>query len=291
MQQWIEDFLAYLGAERGLAQNTLLSYRRDIALFTQVLQERGIKSAERIQEEDVIAFLAVLKQKGYATSSICRALVAIKMLHRFLKREKGVAKDVTLHLDSPKMWQLIPEVLTLSEVDRLLKAPDVSTAEGALDHAILHVIYASGLRVSEVCGLNLQDVDDHIVRVRGKGGKERIVPIAQSAVKALDHYLTHYRTQVGDTQEALFVGAKGKRIDRTFVWKRVKAYAKAAGIVKEISPHTLRHCFATHLLENGADLRVIQEMLGHASISTTDRYTHISQRHLKEAFEAFHPRP
>ena len=290
MQQWIEDFLSYLGSEKGLAQNTLISYRRDIDLFIALLKERGIFSFDVVKDEDVIVFLSVLKSREYATSSICRALVALKMLFRFLKREKIISSDVTLHLDSPRMWQLIPEVLTILEVEALLKAPDPSSAIGACDLAIFQVIYASGLRVSEVCGLNLQDVDDKIVRVRGKGGKERIVPIATSAVAAIDHYLTQHRVP-SDKEDALFVSSKGKRIDRTLVWKRLKSYAKAAGISKEISPHTLRHSFATHLLENGADLRVIQEMLGHASIATTDRYTHISQRHLIEAFEAFHPRP
>lgn len=290
MQQWIEDFLSYLGSERGLAQNTLISYRRDIQMFSALLQKRGVLSWEGVSEEEVISFLSVLKQEEYATSSICRALVAVKMLLRFLKREKAISKDATLHLDSPKMWQLIPEVLTIAEVDALLKAPDASSLAGARDRAVLQMIYASGLRVSEVCCLNVHDVDDKIVRVKGKGGKERVVPVAKSAVDATDHYLTHFR-QHQDGQEALFVSEKGKRIDRTAVWKRVKFYAKAAGISKEISPHTLRHSFATHLLENGADLRVIQEMLGHASIATTDRYTHISQKHLTDAFEAFHPRP
>ncbi len=292
MQQWIEDFLSYLGSEKGLAQNTLISYRRDIGMFADLLTEKGVSSFDLASEEDVISFLSKLKSQDYATSSICRAMVAVKMCFRFLKREKAVEKDVTLHLDSPKMWQLIPEVLTIAEVDALLKAPDASTSRGARDKAVLQVIYASGLRVSEVCGLNLQDVDDQIVRVRGKGGKERVVPIAKSAVDAIDFYLKHYR-QHGEREDepALFVSDRGKRIDRTLVWKRVKFYAGSAGILKEISPHTLRHSFATHLLENGADLRVIQEMLGHSNIATTDRYTHISQRHLTEAFEAFHPRP
>jgi integrase/recombinase XerD len=292
MKCWVEDFLSYLGSEKGLAQNTLISYRHDIEMFLALLEEGRIASLDRVQEEDVIAFLSFLKAKAYATSSICRIIVAIKMFFRFLKREKIIAKDITLYLDSPRMWQLIPEVLTISEVEDLLRAPDTRTVLGARDQAILQVIYASGLRVSEVCGLNLQDVDDQIVRVQGKGGKERIIPIAKVAVDAIDHYLTHYRQHAGSEKTVpLFVGKKGKRIDRILVWKRIKLYAKQAGINKEISPHTLRHSFATHLLENGADLRIIQEMLGHSNISTTDRYTHISQRHLTEAFEAFHPRP
>jgi integrase/recombinase XerD len=292
MQHWIEDFLCYLGSEKGLAQNTLISYRRDIEIFTTLLKRSEISSFDRVREEDVVSFLSALKKRQYATSSICRAMVAVKMLFRFLKREKGVEKDVTQHLDSPRLWQLIPEVLTVVEVEMLLNAPETSTPIGARDKAVLQVIYASGLRVSEVCGLNLHDVGDQVVRVSGKGGKERIVPIAKMAVDAIDHYLVHHRPHVDHEKgEPLFVSEKGKRIDRTLVWKRIKFYAALARIGKEISPHTLRHSFATHLLENGADLRVIQEMLGHSSISTTDRYTHISQRHLTEAFKAFHPRP
>jgi integrase/recombinase XerD len=292
MLDFVDDFLSYLGSEKGLAQNTLIAYRRDIEMFLSLLKERGISLIGRVQEEDVIIFLSALKTKSYATSSICRTIVAIKMFFRFLKREKVIEKEITLHLDVPRMWQLIPEVLTVAEVEELLHSPDTSTFIGARDQAVLQVIYASGLRVSEVCGLDLQDVDDLIVRVRGKGGKERIVPIAKSAVDAVDHYLVYYRYPVNSEKAVpLFVSEKGKRIDRTLVWKRIKLYAKLAGIKKEISPHTLRHSFATHLLENGADLRVIQEMLGHSNISTTDRYTHISQRHLAEAFEAFHPRP
>ncbi len=292
MHRAIVNFLSYLGSEKGLAQNTLSSYKRDLALFTAILNKRSVFSWERVSEDDVIAFLSALKNQDYATSSICRAMVAVKMLFRFLKRERIIPKDVTLHLDSPKMWQLIPEVLTVAEVDALLKAPDSTTCAGARDRAILQMIYASGLRVSEVCGLNLHDVDDKVVRVKGKGGKERVIPVASSAVDAIDYYLVNYRMHgEEETETALFIGEKGKRIDRVQVWKLVKFHAKAVGIAKIISPHTLRHSFATHLLENGADLRVIQEMLGHSSIATTDRYTHISQRHLKESFEAFHPRP
>lgn len=288
--QHLEDFLSYLASEKGLALNTLSSYRRDIEMFFAF--HKSLQSSDSVAEEQVIAFLSSLKSQDYATSSICRTLVAIKMFFRFLKREQLLAVDPTLHLDSPKMWQLIPEVLTVAEVDALLKAPDASQAIGARDKAIMQAIYASGLRASEVCGLNVHDVDEAVVRVKGKGGKERIVPIASSAVEAIDHYLVHFRQESKEEKAVpLFVTERGKRIDRTLVWKRVKFYAKCAGIRKEISPHTLRHSFATHLLENGADLRVIQEMLGHSNIATTDRYTHISQRHLSDAFEACHPRP
>lgn len=292
MQEWLRDFLSYLGSEKGLSQNTLAAYRSDITQFFAQLQGQGKLTINQIEEDDVLKFLSCLKSKEYAVSSICRAIVALKVFFRFLKQERIVEKDVTVNLDSPKMWHLIPEVLTISEVDALLHAPDITTMIGARDRAILQVLYASGLRVSEVCGLNLQDVDDRVIRILGKGGKERIVPIASSAVSAIDYYLVTFRQQSQDEKcVPLFVSKKGKRIDRVTVWKRIKFYAKVAGISKEISPHTLRHSFATHLLENGADLRVIQDMLGHSSIATTDRYTHMSQRHLVEAFKAFHPRP
>jgi integrase/recombinase XerD len=179
-------------------------------------------------------------------------------------------------------------VLTIEEVSRFLQAPDIETPMGARDQAIFLVMYASGLRASELCGLNTSDVSDDQVRVRGKGNKERVIPIAASAVAAVDHYLAKFRTE-GDGP--LFLSSQGRRMDRVALWERVKFYAKKAGISKPISPHTLRHSFATHLLENGADLRVIQEMLGHANIATTDRYTHVSRKHLHEAFEKFHPKP
>jgi integrase/recombinase XerD len=179
-------------------------------------------------------------------------------------------------------------VLSVGEVTALLAQPNPEERIGARDKAMLEVLYASGLRVSELCGLNIQDVGEEAVRVKGKGSKERVVPIAKSALNTVDHYLGKFRE---DKEGALFLGSQGKRLDRITVWSRVKFYAKKAGITKSISPHTLRHSFATHLLENGADLRVIQEMLGHANIGTTDRYTHISRKHLHEAFERFHPRP
>jgi integrase/recombinase XerD len=281
----VGDFLSYLRSEKGLSRNTIEAYQRDLKLFSQAVSA----DFSQVSEQDLIHFLSVLKDQNYASSSIYRTLVAVKVFFRFLKREGVLASDPTLYLDTPKLWQLIPEVLSFQEVDLLLAAPDVQSAVGARDRAILEVLYASGLRVSEVCGLNIHDIDEATVRVKGKGGKERIVPIAAAAVRAVDHYLGHFRGEA--EAEALFLNGKGKRIDRMVVWKRVKFYAAKAGIGKRISPHTLRHSFATHLLDNGADLRVIQEMLGHASVATTDRYTHISQQHLNAAFDAFHPRP
>ena len=289
--QQIADFIAYISSEKGLALNTVEAYQRDIKAFAQFLREQQNLSFAQTNTNHIVAFLGQFKAAGYASASLCRALIAIKVLFRFLTREAIVPVNIALYLQTPKLWQLIPDILAYEEVEALLKQPDPSTCQGARDKAILEVLYASGLRVSELCSLDLYSVDDTFVRVMGKGSKERVVPIGQAAVAAIDHYLLHYRASSDShSQPALFISKSGKRIDRISVWKMIKRYAGQAGIVKNISPHTLRHSFATHLLDNGADLRIIQEMLGHASISSTDRYTHISRSHLQEAFQAFHPR-
>ncbi len=288
----ISDFLSYISSEKGLASNTIEAYGRDISLFASFLVSIDITSLKKVSSASLISFLSDLKDKQYASSSISRMLIALKVFFRFLKKEGWIDADPSQHIDTPKIWQLIPEVMSASEVDQLLQAPDRDTYVGARDFAALKVMYASGLRVSELCSLNLFDINEESVRVKGKGGKERIIPIAKVAIGAVDQYLGKFRQQVEKQEEpALFLTGSGKRIDRVLIWNRIKYYAKKAQIQKNISPHTLRHSFATHLLENGADLRIIQEMLGHASIATTDRYTHISQKHLHEAFQAFHPRP
>lgn len=238
--------------------------------------------------QDVVTHLSSLRQRGYASSSIARALIALKVFFRFLFREQMIDKDLSTLLETPKLWQLVPEVMTQAEVSRLLDAPDVTTEMGARDRAIIEVLYASGLRVSEVCGLTLYSIDEGSVKVLGKGEKERIVPIGQKALEAVDHYLVNYRD--AHEGEALFVTKRGRPIDRVAIWKLIKKYAKQVGITKNISPHTLRHSFATHLLDHGADLRIIQEMLGHSNIATTDRYTHVSQSRLIESFNKFHSR-
>jgi len=285
----LSDFLLYLSAEKGLAKNSLLAYERDLRLFLKVAEGKGVEAPSQLKQEHLIAFIEHMQRQGAASSSIYRALMAVKGLLSYLRREKAILPTQFLEIDSPKVWQLIPEVLTEAEVFQLIGAIDSQDLLGARDRAILLLLYGAGIRVSELCALNLQDVDETFIRVKGKGGKERLVPIAPVVVEALDHYLGHFRLQ--GEQQALFLSAKGKRLDRSAIWRQVKERAQLAGISKEISPHTLRHCFATHLLEQGADLRVIQEMLGHASIGTTDRYTQVSQKHLFEAFEKFHPRP
>jgi len=285
MDREFHEFLIYIASEKGLAKNTLESYQRESSAFLGFLKERNHLAFTSVKEEDVIAFLSLRHRADYASSSICHVLIVIKVLFRFLKREHFIPENITLLIDSPKLWQLIPEVLTGQEVELLLEQPEPDSAIGARNRAILEILYGSGLRVSEVCQLNLFCVDDDFVRVMGKGSKERIVPMGSKALEALDHYLIHYRGEVPDDRnQPLFVTKGGKRIDRITVWKAIKGYANQAGIQKNISPHTLRHSFATHLLDNGADLRVIQDMLGHSNISSTDRYTHMSGLQVQNAF-------
>ena len=278
----IDDFLIYLSSERGLSKQTILAYGADLRGLEDFL---GRDSKECV-ENDVIGYMGFLKERGLASASICRASIACRVYFRFLTREGVISRDVAAHLESPRLWQLIPEILSVEEVEQLLLASDTSSCTGARDAAILGTLYATGIRVSELCGLNIDDVGDCALRVFGKGEKERVVPIATVALGKIDAYL-QFRE---DKESALFLTRRGKRIDRSGVWSLVKSAAKKAGIGKSISPHTLRHAFATHLLENGADLRIIQEMLGHASVATTERYTHISRAHIKMQFDQFHSR-
>lgn len=284
-QAHLTDFIAYLRSEKGLAPLSIEAYVRDISVFLDQMQN------EAYTVEEVVSHLACMKSEQYASSSIARALISIKIYFRFLYREKIIRINLCEQLETPKLWQLIPEVLTHAEIERLIQAPDLNTFTGVRDRAIIEVLYASGLRVSELCTLTLYDIDASSVKVMGKGRIERLVPIGSAALAAVDRYLTLYRDRFeSDRNAALFLTQRGNPLDRTAVWKLIKSYAKKAGILKSISPHTLRHSFATHLLDGGADLRVIQEMLGHASIASTDRYTHVSSTRLQQAFEKFHPR-
>lgn len=286
-----KDFISYIASEKGLTPNSIEAYGRDTANFLNYCEGQGITDVTSIQENHIVGYLSVLNSKKYASSSIHRMLISIKVLFKFLKRESILKVNPTQHLSTPKLWQLIPEVLTLDEMEKLLEQPDTEIEEGCRDRAILEVLYGSGLRVSELCNLTINSIGDDSVKVFGKGRKERIIPIGKKALEAVDEYLTNFRdATANEKNQALFVNSRGRAVNRFFVWKMIKEYARDAGITKNISPHTMRHSFATHLVDHGAELRVIQEMLGHASISSTDRYTHISKTHLQEAFNAFHPR-
>ncbi|MDR3624369.1 MAG: site-specific tyrosine recombinase XerD [Chlamydiales bacterium] len=285
------DFLSYIASEKGASINTLQAYGNDIKQFTLLLESLNIIDFQQVSTEHIIQFLKTMQNKNYASASICRALIAIKVLFRFLKREQMIKINVTEHLESPKLWQLVPEVLSESEVEILLSIPNQATYLGARNLSILELLYSSGLRVSELCSLTIYNIDDTFIKVMGKGRKERLVPIGKKALQAIDYYLLNFRDlHPSGKESSLFLTKRGKPIERFAVWKMIKSYAKKANITKNISPHTLRHSFATHLLDNGADLRVIQEFLGHSNIATTDRYTHISQKHLQDSFYKYHPR-
>ncbi|MFZ4098941.1 MAG: tyrosine recombinase [Chlamydiia bacterium] len=285
----LKDFLHHLQAERGLSAHTISAYRSDLQHFLTFLQGQ---SPTEIAQDECIEFLGLLQDQGYAQSSIGRVLAALKTFYRFLKREGQVTESPTAYLESPKQWQTVPLVLSEAQVRTLLEQPEANTFRGALDRALLEVLYGSGLRVSEVCKLALHAVGDRSLTVMGKGGRERRVPIGQAALQAIDHYLSHYRQNgdATDVEPLLFHTEHGKPISRLYVWQRVKDLGRQAGLPATLSPHTLRHSFATHLLENGADVRVIQEMLGHADINTTNRYAHASTQHLQQEFSAHHPR-
>jgi len=287
-QKELHEFVHYLKVERGFSAHTIAAYRSDLELFLSRISHPI--SLSGIGKKEVLDFLGWLQKEAYATASSRRMLASIKAFFRFLKKEKVVEHDPTCELRRPVAWDLLPEILSVDEMTRLLKMPNPETFCGARDRALLMVMYAAGLRVSEVCGLNLFDLEDTSVKITGKRGKQRIVPLASQAVRAVDLYLARFR-QGNKGGEALFTTIRGERISRIEVWRRIKEYGRKAGILKQISPHTLRHTFATHLLEHGADLRVIQELLGHAHIGTTDIYTRVSTTHLEQAFAAFHPRP
>lgn len=283
----INDFKSYLTAEKGLAKNTLEAYLRDLQCF---LNNLPVDDVKQVTTEHIKEHLAFLREDAYASSSVARALITLKVFFRFLKREDYISSNIALGIDCPKIARTLPQILSAEEVDRLLKQPSPDTVRGACDKAVFELIYGCGLRVSELCTLNLYDVDDEFVRVKGKGGKERLVPLGKFALQAIDYYLLHFRGECKDKNAPLFADESGKRLSRITIWHRIKEYARKAGIVKNISPHTLRHAFATHLLDNGADLRVIQEMMGHGHISSTDRYMHLSKKKLQEKFYACHPR-
>ncbi|TCS84078.1 site-specific tyrosine recombinase XerD [Tepidibacillus fermentans] len=294
MERLIEQFIHYLLVEKGLAQNTLDSYRRDLISYFKFLKTYEISSIEDTNRSHIIGYLLSLKNKGRATTTISRNLASIRAFYQFLVRDRIIEKDPSQNLESPKIDKRLPKVLTVEQVESLLNMPDLKTPVGIRDRAMLELLYATGIRVSELVALNLDDLNMKMgfVKCFGKGSKERIVPLGSLAIKSIQFYLDHARNKLikGKAEEALFVNHHGNRLTRQGFWKIIKKYAKPASIEMQITPHTLRHSFATHLLENGADLRSVQEMLGHADISTTQIYTHITRSKLKEVYSKAHPR-
>lgn len=295
MREFIDAFLNYLSVERGLARNTIISYRQDLRMYADFLKGRFADPLSRMTKNDISDFLLSQKDKGMQVNSISRRLAAIRMFHRFLLRELLAKSDPTSLIDSPKLFKRIPETLSLDEVESLLAQPDSKSVQGIRDKAILETLYATGMRVSEAVDLKKDGVNFDIgfLRCIGKGNKERIIPLGKKAVAGLTRYLTASRPKMLKKKESefMFLNRSGNKISRQSLWKMIKRYARLARIKTPIKPHSLRHSFATHLLERGADLRSVQEMLGHSNISTTQIYTHVNKDRLKTIHRMFHPRP
>ncbi len=293
MQIYLEAFLDYLRVEKGLSPNSILSYQRDLAKYLNFLKAQKIEDIKKVTKEDILDFLFSLRGKA-CSSTVARNLSSIKNFHRFLLREKIINNDPSHLIETPKLEKKIPQVLSFDEVERIIKTPNLKKVQGVRDRAILELMYASGLRVSEVASLKVNDVNREVgfLRCRGKSSKERIVPLGSKALKFLEKYLKEARPKLakGGGSSYLFLAQGGRPLTRQTIWKMIKELVKKAGIKKGVSPHTLRHSFATHLIERGADLRSVQEMLGHASITTTQIYTHINKLRLKEIHFRFHPR-
>lgn len=294
MQQQLEQFLAYLAVERGLSGNTTAAYRTDLEQFVHFINERGINAWNTVSRDDLVSFLIYLKEKRYATSTVARRTAAMKSFFDYLVSEGHVGSNPTEHLDSPKVDRFLPKAVTVNQIDELLELPlTTGGPEGLRDKAMLELLYATGMRVSELVALNVHDVDMTAQHIRciGKGNKERLLPIAGTSVTALEEYLDMARGQIGRNgdDQALFLNHRGKRLTRQGFWLILKGYAEQLGL-HDLTPHTLRHSFATHMLNNGADLRSVQELLGHASISTTQIYTQVSTDRLHKVYDKAHPR-
>ena len=295
MEKSLKHFIGFLTLEKGLSKNTIDAYKADLLNFIKWMREDGIDSYTALSRNDIIYYLGDIKDQGLEVSTIARRLVSIKVLYRYLFQERIIPNDITDVMDSPKMWRILPDFLSSLEIDKVLKAyPAGKDPLNFRNKTMLEVMYACGLRVSELINLpvNAINFDEMIIRVYGKGNKERIVPIGRTAANLVRRYLRDHRyTFVKDMDYPhLFLSYRGKPLNRERLWAIVKKAALLAGIDKNIHPHTLRHSFASHLLENGADLRVIQEMLGHADISTTQIYTHIDKKQLINIHHKFHPR-
>lgn len=290
----LDAYLAYLDLERGLSANTLDAYRRDLEDCSRHLQRAGARDWSTVTSAQVTDWIYGLDSERYAASSVARKLTSVRGLARYLVREQIRPDDLTELISGPKARRRIPETLTLKEVDRLLDAPRPVDAYGVRGRALLELLYSSGLRVSEIVSLTLQEVDlkRGLVRVMGKGSKERIVPVGRKAVEAIEAYLVSARPVFvkAKTGSCLFLSERGRPLSRKTVWVMLKGYALDAGIKKNVKPHLLRHSFATHLLSGGADLRSIQEMLGHADIATTQIYTAVESSRLLDQHERYHPR-
>jgi integrase/recombinase XerD len=289
----VATFLYYLRAEKGLAMNTMLAYRRDLVKFVEFLQARKVLPTAATRS-DVVDFLSSLYTRGLDSRTVGRHLVTIRNFYRFCATDGLIAQDPAANIESPKIYQGLPHFLSVAEVEQLLAQPDPSTLLGLRDKAMIELLYSTGLRVSELCGLRVSDIqmNSGSLRCIGKGNKERIVPVGRKALEIVGAYLRDSRPKLlrEGVSPHLFLGQRGRKINRVQFWELLRDYGRKAGLRESLTPHMLRHSFATHLLDRGADLRAVQLMLGHADISTTQIYTHVVEERLKQVYKAHHPR-
>ena len=300
MREDIDSFLNYLTVEKGFSRNTIDAYHNDLnqlASFAEKeIARRGIMpSWANFSRQDMLGSLLDLKERNYAVTTLARKIAAAKSFFGFMMAEGNIRSNPTENISSPKVGKALPDAISISQVRQLIDQPaGLSTPEAKRDRAMLELLYASGMRASELVSLNLNDVDtkECYVRCFGKGNKERLIPIYQRAARVVEEYVAEVRSKLvhSDTEQALFVNQRGSRLTRQGLWQILKAYAKSAGLGKQVTPHTLRHSFATHMLSGGADLRSVQELLGHANISTTQIYTHLTSEHIRRTYDKAHPR-
>ena len=300
MRDDIDSFLNYLTVEKGFSANTIDAYHNDLNQLAEFAEKeaanRGVMPAwVNFSRQDMLSYLLDLKERNYAVTTIARKVASAKSFFSFMVAEGKIKGNPMENISSPKVGKPLPDAISISQVRQLIDQPaKLATPEAKRDRAMLGLLYASGMRVSELVSLNLNDVDTKgcYVRCFGKGNKERLVPIYQQAAQVVEEYVTEVRPLLvhSDAEQALFVNQRGGRLTRQGLWQILKAYAKSAGLGKQVTPHTLRHSFATHMLSGGADLRSVQEMLGHASISTTQIYTHLTSEHIRRTYDKAHPR-
>ena len=293
-ERYIKDFVSYLKIEKGLANNSILAYQRDVALLAAFFEEENCKP-EQVAYEQLKTFVAHLYDLGLAARSQARIISGIKHFFKFLILERYIHADPSELLEQPKLGRKLPEVLEIEEIDALLATIDLSSAEGERNHAMLETLYSCGLRVSELIGMRFSDLyfDEGFVRVIGKGNKERLVPVSEQVIFEITNYTRQSRLEVpikAGQEHFIFLNRRGHQLTRVMIFTIIKQLAQKMGLNKQISPHTFRHSFATHLVEGGANLRAVQEMLGHESITTTEIYTHLDQRFLRKAILNHHPR-
>ncbi|PTF69030.1 site-specific tyrosine recombinase XerD [Staphylococcus chromogenes] len=294
MQDVVDEYLRFIQIEKGLSENTIAAYRRDLNHYLNYLAAQKISNLDFIDRQIVQQWFGVLHDEGRSTKSIARFTSTIRSFHQFALREKYAAKDPTVLIETPKYERKLPDVISIDEIDLLLTTPETSKNNGYRDRTMLELLYATGIRVSELINIEVEDVNllMGFVKVFGKGNKERIIPLGETVIELLKTYIENVRPQLLKKQvtHTLFLNMQGKPLTRQGIWKIIKQTGAKAGIQKRLTPHTLRHSFATHLLENGADLRAVQEMLGHSDISTTQLYTHVSKTQIRKMYQQYHPR-